>query len=121
VINNVNIQMSAEKVVKSTWIRVEYNLTEVRQLNNGKILSKLTERRLHNITCKVTLASYDNLFVTFPDVEDITTRYIVFHDYLLIKGVTKACDRASKDPEWTVFEKKEGVFVLRRIKENDES
>jgi hypothetical protein len=54
-------------------------------------------------------------------VKDITTRYIVFHDYLLIKGVTKACDRASKDPEWTVFEKKEGVFVLRRIKENDES
>ncbi len=48
-------------------------------------------------------------------VKDITSKFVVFHDYLLIDGVTKACNRAEKDPDWTVFEKRKGVFVLQRI------
>jgi hypothetical protein len=47
-------------------------------------------------------------------IKDITTCFVVFHDYLLIDGVTKACDRAENDPDWTVFEKRKGVFVLQR-------
>jgi hypothetical protein len=47
-------------------------------------------------------------------VKDITTGFVVFHDYKMIAGVTRACNRASLDKDWTVYRKREFVFALRR-------
>lgn len=57
-------------------VMFEYTLESVHQFNNGNIIASLTQKNIHNITVKMPLASYDNLFVTFPDVVDIRTIYI---------------------------------------------
>lgn len=44
-----------------------------------------------------------------------STRFVIFHDYLLIKGVTKACERAMDDPNWKVYESRKGVLILEKI------
>jgi hypothetical protein len=93
-------------------------------LDNIKLVQGDTQNFITDINYKVAFVdaghSFESAWKDWLKVKDITTDFVIFHDYLLIKGVTKACNRASEDRDWTVFEKKEGVFVLRKIKENNE-
>ena len=47
--------------------------------------------------------------------KDNTTHFMVFHDYMNIKGVTRACRRAELDPEWDLYLKRQYTFILRRL------
>jgi hypothetical protein len=51
-------------------------------------------------------------------VKEITTRFVVFHDYMLIEGVTKAGNQASRNSGWSIYEKRPGVLVLEKIDES---
>jgi hypothetical protein len=58
--------------------------------------------------------SEEGAFSDWERVKGITDRFVVFHDYGHLGGVTKACDRASVDKDWKVYHKGEFVFILER-------
>jgi len=48
-------------------------------------------------------------------VSPLVSRFIVFHDYRMIDGVTKACDEiASNSKDWSIYFKTNYVFILER-------
>ena len=48
-------------------------------------------------------------------VSPLVSRFIVFHDYGMIPGVTKACDKIAKtSKDWSVYFKADFVFILER-------
>jgi len=44
-----------------------------------------------------------------------TTHFVSFHDYMNIKGVTRACRQAELDPEWDLYLQKRYIFILQRL------
>src|SRR5690606_733899 len=56
--------------------------------------------------------SEEGAFSDWMKVKDITDRFVIFHDYGRIEGVTKACDRAALDSDWRVYRKEDLVFIL---------
>jgi hypothetical protein len=113
---------SSGKLTDKTGVSVGIN-TVTKNINRFNINNaELVQSNTHDYQT-------DNKFVvTFVDaghteegcwkdwliVKDITTGYVVFHDYQLIEGVTAVCDKAALDKEWTAIEKGRGVFVLKR-------
>ena len=56
----------------------------------------------------------ESVWADWLKVKDITTGFVVFHDYKMIEGVTRSCNRASLDNDWTIHRKREFVFALKR-------
>jgi hypothetical protein len=53
-------------------------------------------------------------FSDWQRVKEITDKFVVFHDYGHLDGVTAACDRAAQDDGWRVYHKGDFVFILER-------
>ena len=47
-------------------------------------------------------------------IKDITTDYVVFHDYGAIQGVTNAVNKAADDIEWDIYTVDKMTAVMRR-------
>jgi hypothetical protein len=58
--------------------------------------------------------SEEGAFSDWVRVKEITDRFVVFHDYGHLGGVTRACERAALDMDWKVYHKGEFVFILER-------
>jgi hypothetical protein len=56
----------------------------------------------------------DGVWKDWLKVKDITSGYVVFHDYDAIPDVTCACERALEDPAWELHSKGYCSFVLKR-------
>jgi hypothetical protein len=54
-------------------------------------------------------------FADWERVKEITDRFVVFHDYMQLDGVTKACNKAAKDKAWRVYKKEKFCFILERL------
>jgi hypothetical protein len=72
-----------------------------------------------NVAEKFTVAYVDGdhteegVLNDWKKVSPITTRFVVFHDYNMISGVTKACDLIlSTSKDWKLYYKADYVFIL---------
>lgn len=60
--------------------------------------------------------SYAGVLADWRKVKDITTRFVLFHDYAVIPDVKKACDFiARKSTDWRLYYKGNYIFILERI------
>lgn len=60
--------------------------------------------------------SFEGALADWRKVKDITTDYVVFHDYLEIEPVTMACEEVGKDADWDICTAVPSVFIVRRKK-----
>jgi hypothetical protein len=56
----------------------------------------------------------EGAFQDWNKVKDITTDFVIFHDYGAIPGVDKAVDAALSDPEWKLYSVDKMIAVLQR-------
>jgi len=57
----------------------------------------------------------EGAFADWDRVKEITDKFVVFHDYLQLDGVTKACERAAKDEGWRLYKKEKFCFILEKL------
>jgi len=94
-------------------------------LNNIELIKASSPEFSTNNVFAVTYIDGDHssegVWKDWNKVKDITTDFVIFHDFGVIKGVTKAVELAISDSEWSLFSTTNLTAVLQKnfTKENE--